>query len=123
MNFLSVTRGLEEAAARFAEARDRSLEGDAAALATPVADRTNRLLRQLEDAWLDDEGLQDRPWSRNLYVSPDPFSGYASWMLPGVRYEIETDDPAEVPEWEAKYIRAIDRLVEVLDRATAELEG
>ena len=120
---VDATQGLEAAAARFTEARDRSLEGDAAALATPVADRTNRLLRQLEDAWLDDEGLQDRPWSRNLYVSPDPFSGYASWMLPGVRYEIETDDPAQVPEWEAKYIRAIDRLVDVLDRATAELEG
>ena len=120
---VAATSGLETAANRFASARDRSLEGDAMALVAPVAQRTNRLLRQLEDAWLDDDGLQDRPWSRNLYVSPDPFSGYASWMLPGVRYEIETDDPAEVPEWEEKYIRAIDRLVDVLDRATAELEG
>ena len=39
----------------------------------------------------------------------------------GVRFEIETDDPAEVPEWEAKYLRAIERLTSYLDEATAEL--
>lgn len=115
------TSALDAAAARFVEARDARLEGDAAALSAPVAQRVNRILRQLEDAWLDDGGLQDRPWSRNLYVSPDPFSGYASWMLPGVRFEIETDDPEEVPVWEEKYLAAIDRLVDTIDRATAEL--
>ena len=39
----------------------------------------------------------------------------------GVRFEIETDDPAEVPEWEDKYLRAIDRLVARLDEASALL--
>lgn len=115
------TADLDVAAARFIEARDAALSGDAAALSAPVAQRVNRILRQLEDAWLDDDGLQDRPWSRNLYVSPDPFSGYASWMLPGVRFEIETDDPAEVPLWEDKYLAAIGRLVDSIDQATTEL--
>lgn len=119
---VDATTGLEEAALRFVAARDARLSGDAAALAAPVAQRTNRLLRQLEDAWLDDDGLQDRPWSRNLYVSPDPFSGYASWMLPGVRFEIETDDPDEVPMWEEKYIRAIDRLTDRLHEVSDILE-
>ena len=118
---VEATTELEDAADRFVIARDHSLEGDAGALVIPVAQRTNRILRQLEKAWLDDEGLQDRPWSRNLYVSPDPFSGYASWMLPGVRYEIETDDPDEVPQWEERYLRAITRLTGYLDQATAEL--
>ena len=120
---VDATTALEAAAERFETARDASLTGDAAALSLPVAQRTNRVLRQLEKAWLDDGGLQDRPWSRNLYVSPDPFSGYASWMLPGVRFEIETDDPAEVPEWEEKYLSAIERLTAYLDEATATLGG
>jgi N-acetylated-alpha-linked acidic dipeptidase len=120
---VDATTALEAAAERFEAARDASLTGDAAALSLPVAQRTNRILRQLEKAWLDDGGLQDRPWSRNLYVSPDPFSGYASWMLPGVRFEIETDDPDQVPEWEAKYLRAIERLTDYLDQATATLGG
>ncbi|HSG49904.1 MAG TPA: transferrin receptor-like dimerization domain-containing protein, partial [Longimicrobiales bacterium] len=74
-------------------------------------------------AWLDDGGLQDRPWSRSLYVSPDPFSGYASWMLPGIRYEIETDDPAQVPEWEARYVAAVGRLAAGMRAATAAIRG
>ena len=120
---VGATTALEAAAERFEAARDASLTGDAGALSLPVAQRTNRVLRKLEKAWLDDGGLQDRPWSRNLYVSPDPFSGYASWMLPGVRFEIETDDPDGVPEWEEKYLQAIERLTAFLDQATATLEG
>ncbi len=119
---VEATTALEAAAERFETTRDLALAaGDA--LDPSVADRTNDLMRQLEKAWLDEGGLQDRLWSRNLYVSPDPFSGYASWMLPGVRYEIETDDPDGVPEWEEKYIRAIDRLTALLDEASGALEG
>jgi N-acetylated-alpha-linked acidic dipeptidase len=83
------------------------------------AARINAAFIGLEKAWLDERGLQDRPWSRSLYVSPDPFSGYASWMLPGIRYEIETDDPADVPEWETRYVEAVGRLAERM-RALAE---
>lgn len=115
------TEGLEGAAAAFEEARAERL---AAGTLTP--DRivaVNRALIGLEKAWLDDRGLQDRPWSRSLYVSPDPFSGYASWMLPGVRYEIETDDPAEVPEWEARYVAAIEDLTSRIEAVTALLDA
>jgi hypothetical protein len=40
-------------------------------------------------------------------------------MLPGLRYEIETDDPADVPEWETRYLEAITRLARAMDHATA----
>ena len=42
-------------------------------------------------------------------------------MLPGVRFEIEAGDLAEVPEWKEKYLRANERLTTYLDQATAEL--
>jgi N-acetylated-alpha-linked acidic dipeptidase len=80
--------------------------------------RINAAFIGLEKAWLDERGLQDRPWSRSLYVSPDPFSGYASWMLPGLRYEIETDDPGDVPEWEQRYLDALRRLTDRMDQTT-----
>ena len=104
------TRELDEAAAALVAARDRWLgsgEVDAAA-----AEAVNRALIGLEKAWLNDRGLQGRPWSRSIYVSPDPFSGYASWMLPGLRYEIETDDRADLPGWERVYIGAVRNLAE-----------
>ncbi len=113
----AATAALDTAAAELVEARA------ARVAAGPVPDaaaaRINTAFIGLEKAWLDDRGLQGRPWSRSLYVSPDPFSGYASWMLPGIRYEIETDDPDEVPEWETRYVEAIERLVERMREVTA----
>ena len=115
------TRGLEDAALAFEEARSiRLADGP---VDNEQASAINRALIGLEKAWLHDDGLQDRPWSRSLYVSPDPFSGYASWMLPGIRYEIETEDPAEVPEWEAKYVAAIENLTARIQGATELIEA
>ena len=102
---VAATTELDEAAAALVAARERwigSGEVDPAA-----AEAVNRALIGLEKAWLNDRGLQGRPWSRSIYVSPDPFSGYASWMLPGLRYEIETDDRADLPGWERVYVGAI----------------
>ncbi|MEJ2541252.1 MAG: M28 family peptidase, partial [Gemmatimonadota bacterium] len=99
---VEATGTLDAAAAELDAARaERVASGP---VAPAEAARINEALIGLEKAWLDERGLQDREWSRSLYVSPDPFSGYASWMLPGLRYEIETDDPGEVPEWEGRYL-------------------
>lgn len=118
---VEASRQLDEAAAELEAARSARLARGPVASAD--AARINAALIGLEKAWLDDRGLQDRPWSRSLYVSPDPFSGYASWMLPGLRYEIETDDPADVPEWESRYIAAIGGLAERMRAVTEMIEG
>ena len=102
---VATTVDLEDAANDLDEARGRwTASGN---VSKPAAARVNRAFIALEKAWLNDRGLQDRPWSRSLYVSPDPWSGYASWMLPGLRYEIETDDRADIRGWERVYINAI----------------
>jgi N-acetylated-alpha-linked acidic dipeptidase len=114
---VDATRELDRAAAELDTARrERVLAGR---VSRAEAAAINEGFIGLEKAWLDDRGLQDRPWSRSLYVSPDPFSGYASWMLPGLRYEIETDDPGDVPEWEARYVDAVVRLASRMDALTA----
>jgi len=113
---VNATQGLDRAAEALDRARTERVA--AGAVSSRDAARINAGFIGLEKAWLDDRGLQDRPWSRSLYVSPDPFSGYASWMLPGLRYEIETDNPAAVPEWEVRYIDAIQRLTARMDALT-----
>ena len=115
---VEASRELDEAAAELVTARDRWIRsGD---IDPATAETVNRALIGLEKAWLNDRGLQGRPWSRSIYVSPDPFSGYASWMLPGLRYEIETDDRADLPGWERVYINAIRDLAERM-RAVAKM--
>lgn len=115
------TNALESAAGALEAARTRRVA--AGPVTKGDAERINAGFIGLEKAWLDNRGLQDRPWSRSLYVSPDPFSGYASWMLPGIRYEIETDDPGDVPEWETRYVDAIDRLTERMASLAVLIDG
>jgi len=113
---VDATQDLGRAAESLEEARTARIA--AGSMSSSDAATINAALIGLEKAWLDDRGLQDRPWSRSLYVSPDPFSGYASWMLPGIRYEIETDDPGDVSEWETRYVDAIARLTAQMDHVT-----
>ena len=64
--------------------------------------------------------------SRPMATSPSEDAArarLASLVAEGVRFEIETDDPDEVPEWEEKYLRAIERLTARLDEASALLGG
>lgn len=110
---------LSHAAQAYVAARDQKLQQGAFTLAEQK--QINALLRGLEKAFITDEGLQGRPWSRSLYASPDPFSGYASWMLPGLRYEVDEGDAASIAAWEAKYVAAVADLTRRIEAITAEL--
>ena len=61
-------------------------------------------------AFVRDEGLLGRPWSRSLYASPDPYSGYAAWMLPGLRYEVDAGSAEGVSRWQPIYVDAVNEL-------------
>lgn len=111
---------LAEAAEAFVAARDRRLAaGD---LPDDVAREVNRGLIGLEKAFLHPDGLQWRGWYRSLYASSDPFSGYASWMLPALRYEVETDG-SEAEPWVDRYVAAVHDLTRRLGELTALLRG
>ncbi len=114
------TQDLEAAARALVAARDRWT--GSGSVEPAAAEAVNRALIGLEKAWLNDRGLQGRPWSRSIYVSPDPFSGYASWMLPGLRYELETDDRADLPGWERVYINAVRDLAGRMRAVAAMME-
>lgn len=70
---------------------------DALAGAGPLsfadAAQVNAALIAIERSWIDDRGLPGRPWFRNLYAANDPTSGYAAWILPGIRLGVELGDP------------------------------
>jgi N-acetylated-alpha-linked acidic dipeptidase len=72
--------------------------------------RINQVLLRLERAWIDEPGLPGRPWFRNLYAATDPTSGYAAWMLPGIRAAIESGDRRAIEEAIARCKAAIERL-------------
>ncbi|MEM6704396.1 MAG: M28 family peptidase [Acidobacteriota bacterium] len=70
----------------------------------------NGKIMALDRVWLDDEGLPGRPWFRNLYAAPDEDSGYASWMLPGLRYVVEKGDDDELTAMVERYVAILERI-------------
>jgi N-acetylated-alpha-linked acidic dipeptidase len=104
------------AAAAFTEARDAYVEAGRSA-----SPELNQALLQLSRALMDADGLQSGGLHRSLYVSPDPFSGYASWMLPGLRYELETDASA-LNVWMTRYEQAFADLTDRIDAVTTQLQ-
>src|SRR6056300_391687 len=70
----------------------------------------NAQLIALEKSFIEDEGMDYGAWYRSLYASTDPFSGYASWMLPGIEYEVALKRSENLGAWDIRYAAAIDRL-------------
>ena len=46
-----------------------------------------------------EEGLPFNPWMQNIFISPDPFQGYAAWVLPAIRYVLLSEDEVVKGEW------------------------
>jgi N-acetylated-alpha-linked acidic dipeptidase len=74
----------------------------------------NKTMRQLEQSFIDPKGMAFGSWYRSLYASSDPYSGYASWMLPGFLYEASLKSTANLPDLENRYKKAIQTLSERL---------
>jgi N-acetylated-alpha-linked acidic dipeptidase len=75
-----------------------------------VLDNVNHKLIGLERAWVHSDGLQNRLWSRSLFGAEDPFEGYAPWMLPGLRWEVEQKNESGLQIWTEIYVQALVRL-------------
>lgn len=47
------------------------------------------------------------PWYLSLYASSDPYSGYASWILPAIEYQIANSKTENLEHWDEVYANAI----------------
>ncbi len=75
----------------------------------------NQKMMTFEKCFLDPKGMYFGAWYQSLYASPDPFSGYASWMLPGIQYEIESKSIKRLKEWDTRYSEAILQLCKAIE--------
>ncbi len=90
-------------------------------LSITQANAINTQLIALEKSFIDPKGMYYGNWYRSLYASPDPFSGYASWMLPGIQYELDLKSTTRLPEWDTRYAEAIHKLTKGIETTTALL--
>lgn len=90
------------------DARERALDSG---LAPPDAMRANGHLLRVERAMTRDEGLDRRPWYRNLIFASDYRNGYATIALPGVAEALRSGDPARVEAEAADLAARVDEAV------------
>lgn len=82
---------------------------------TKALKAVNAQLIALEKSFIEEKGMDYGSWYRSLYASTDPFSGYASWMLPGIEYELALKRSDNLAAWDARYAAAINRLTSKMD--------
>ena len=83
---------------------------DAASLAA-----INKQMIALERFFLDEEGMAYGKWYQSLYASSDPYSGYASWMLPGFLYEASLQSTENLDKLEMRYRKAMENLAAAIE--------
>ena len=72
----------------------------------------NQQLIALEKSFIDKKGMYYGDWFKSIYASSDPFSGYASWILPGIEYELAVKRNEKFKEWDTRYAKAIEDLTQ-----------
>ena len=105
MKSLEAISSLKESAENFDKQLAEKLESGT--FDSKKAKAINQDLLSLEKSFIDPKGMYFGNWYRSLYASNDPFSGYASWILPGIQYEIELKSTARLQEWDDRYANAI----------------
>jgi N-acetylated-alpha-linked acidic dipeptidase len=83
----------------------------------------DRALISLDRAWLDDAGLEGRPWFRSMLAASDKDSGYAATMLPLLAEAVDAGDVNRVRAAVVRYQAVFDRLDRGIDQARAAMQS
>jgi N-acetylated-alpha-linked acidic dipeptidase len=98
----------DAAALRHGEAASLALEEDNQA----ALDVINRALMGVEPSFIDQAGLDGRPWYRHLLVAPT--FGYEPEVLPGLSEAVGSRNRTRVAEEERRLAAALDRAARTL---------
>ncbi|MEY3321871.1 MAG: hypothetical protein RLZZ417_1454 [Bacteroidota bacterium] len=82
----------------------------------------NSRIKWLERAFIDEKGMDYGAWYKSLYASSDPYSGYASWMLPGFLYLASKKETDKIAAWESRYAKSFQQLNEEIKNINALLK-
>ena len=110
---------VEQAAAQFKTSAARADDALRAISSVPIdpanADKINREIPAVEQAFLAPAGLAGRPWFKHTIFAPGIYAGYAAELMPGVTEALDRNDPALLRQ-------EADSLSAALQRASARLD-
>jgi N-acetylated-alpha-linked acidic dipeptidase len=92
--------------------KQEHLDNDSTAALTAL----NTQLRNVEESFLAEQGLPNRPWFKHTIYAPGEYTGYAAVVIPGVN---EALDAKDLPRAQQQ----MTVLTDAINRANATLEG
>ncbi len=90
--------------------KNLSKEHKVSSLSDQQIKQLNKQFLSLEQSFIYDPGMPFGEWFKSLYAASDPFSGYASWILPPLQYIISTGELDKVPFWIEQYLAVLNQL-------------
>lgn len=116
---MKALESLQQASATYQTALHAALEEGK--ISDSKLKKLNKQLIDLEKSWIDPKGMYYGDWYKSLYVCNDPFSGYASWILPGIQYEVAIKRTEKLAEWDQRYATAIRSLSNKIEKLSKKL--
>ena len=104
----SRAKGAAEKFTQLAEKVRARQEADAAAAPQQLA-ALNGQLRAVEEGFLSEAGLPNRPWFKHTIYAPGEYTGYAAVVIPGVNEAIDAKDGARAQAQMSVLVEAIER--------------
>ena len=83
----------------------------------------NRKLIEAERAFLDDNGLPERPWFKNQIYAPGAYTGYGVKTIPVVREAIEQKKWAQADRGAETVGRVLQHEADIVEDAAKQLES
>jgi len=84
--------------------------------------QVNQLMGTLEQRLLDEQGLPDRPWYKNMIQAPGELTGYAPKTIPAVHEALDARDWNRADKYAAVTAKVLDNYRAQLDKLTALLK-
>ena len=110
---------MKRSADHFEKALAKVQEHGGAAYSSRAVEKLNQRLIESERAFLDENGLPERPWFKNQIYAPGAYTGYGVKTLPGVREAIEERHWKEADEQIEIAARGLERFSAEIEKATA----
>jgi len=126
INFAPLENGsaaMKRSADHFERALAKAQEHGGAAYSSRAVQQLNQKLIQAERAFLDDNGLPERPWFKNQIYAPGAYTGYGVKTLPAVRESIEQKKWPQAEQGAQTIGRVLEREAGIVEEAAKQLES
>jgi N-acetylated-alpha-linked acidic dipeptidase len=126
INFAPLENGsaaMKRSADHFEKALSKAQERGGAAYSNSAVQQLNQKLLEAERAFLDEQGLPERPWFKNQIYAPGAYTGYGVKTIPAVRESIEQKKWSQAEQGTQTVGKVLQHEADIIEDAAKQLES